>query len=1086
LAPHAPAWLAWRDCRRPAAPGIAAKEKRLLSPQVTFWPDADRPARGRLLIDPADRAEAAAQADPGAIVEAVADAEGDGLGKAAARLGLPFGARDRAELARADGERVIIAERAVRSVGLESALPVLLDTPVEGRGAFRAPASLRAWGLAARLATRVVTRQELVPSLREGVDGVVVAAWRATVDEDEQAAAALSQLAAAMPPAAHAIAACEATIWSPEALVSAFCDAVADLAVRQGTDAPDRQRPRGRLLPWPARWAEGLSDAEDPSVPLREPGELIAGLERWQSAGSAGDATGVTELTLYAPDTQEGSWTLELGVRTPLGVLVPASEVWREAGEQPLSASADAPGQRGAGDSGGRPAGAAELQEGLLAGLAMCARLFPPLQGALDEAAPSRLELTLEQAWHLITDAAPVLTAAGVVVSLPDELSTERLRTRLRVGLEPEDAEWQEHGEAVPGLADDATGFRWEVAVGETVLSQDEVDELAAADAPLVRLGDRWVWVAEGDRAALEQAGSGGRMGFGEAVALGLAGSQPDRGDGGASTGVDVVADGAVADMVSRLREIEAPLAAVDVPTGFVGDLRGYQRRGLAWLARQAAHGLGGVLADEMGLGKTIQLIAHLLARGGGPHLVVCPTSVVGNWQRELARFAPGVPTTRHHGTDRPGALDGSHGVVITSYGTLRRDAELLAGIEWDVVTLDEAQHLKNPQTAGAKAARALPAAQKVAMTGTPLENRLGDLWSLMNLTNEGLLGTRPRFGERFVTPIERHRDEEAAARLRRLVSPFVLRREKDDEAVALDLPDKIERTLTCFLTPEQAELYQTAVDRVVGVSAEDAEPGAESQQPVDDGPTADSRGADDGQLPVDGMARRGRVLALLTELKQICNHPANYLGEASDAAEPSRSGKLAAARELVAEVVDSGERTVIFTQFVPTGRLLAATLSADIGGDVGFLHGGLGTDERERLVDGFQHDPDAAPVLVVSLRAGGTGLNLTAATHVIHYDRWWNPAVEDQATDRAHRIGQTRGVEVHKLVTDGTVEERVASMLEEKRGLAESVVGSGESWVTELDDAALAELVALSPDADVERGEEESAPSTGVFRSVS
>jgi SNF2 family DNA or RNA helicase len=458
--------------------------------------------------------------------------------------------------------------------------------------------------------------------------------------------------------------------------------------------------------------------------------------------------------------------------------------------------------------------------------------------------------------------------------------------------------------------------------------------------------------------------------------------------------------------------------------------------------------GLGSVLADSMGLGKAIQLIAHLVLLGeeAGPHLVVCPTSVVGNWGREIARFAPGLVVTRHHGPDRPLRLDGVAGVVLTSYGTLRRDAEVLAAVDWDTLTLDEAQFVKNPSTAAARAVRRLRARQRLALTGTPLENRLGELWALLDAVNPGLLGSRGRFTRRFVTPIEQRGDTAAARRLRRLVAPFVLRREKTDPTVIADLPEKIERTVVAALTPEQAALYQSAVDRAL-------RGGALS------GTTA--------------MERRGRVLALLTELKQICNHPAQYLRERERTGRPQlggRSGKLALAREVIAEATASGAQVLVFTQYVEMGHLLVEQLADDLGTEVPFLHGGVPAAARDRMVAGFQGESDAPapPVFVVSLRAGGTGLNLTAATHVVHFDRWWNPAVEDQATDRAHRIGQSETVEVHKLVTAGTVEERVAEVLERKRELAEAVVGAGEAWLTELGDAELADLVALAADAPI------------------
>jgi SNF2 family DNA or RNA helicase len=499
---------------------------------------------------------------------------------------------------------------------------------------------------------------------------------------------------------------------------------------------------------------------------------------------------------------------------------------------------------------------------------------------------------------------------------------------------------------------------------------------------------------------------------------------------------VDVVTDGPLRDLVDRLR------GAGQVTEPYLRDidatLRDYQHRGVAWLQSMAALGFGAVLADDMGLGKTLQTIALLAGRDGDrPHLVVCPTSVVGNWERELARFAPYLPVIRHHGPDRPATLEEFKpgAVTVTSYGLLRRDAALLTTVDWDVVALDEAQQIKNQAAQTARLARKLPARARVALTGTPVENRLSELWSIMDFANPGLLGPFTRFRERYAVPVERWRDPDAAARLRRTVAPFMLRRVKSDPTVAADLPPKIESVIACSLTREQATLYQAAVTALL-----------------------------DEQNLGQGIARQGRVLKLLTALKQICNHPAQYLGQSGPV--PGRSGKLARATEMLAEVVDSGDRAIVFTQYREMGDLLAKHLSTALRlPKVPFLHGGVNRAARDAMVAAFQTDDDAPPLLLISLKAGGTGLNLTRATHVLHYDRWWNPAVEDQATDRAYRIGQTRTVNVHKLVTAGTLEERISTLLEQKRSLADAVVGAGETWLATLDDADLRALVSLSTD---------------------
>lgn len=464
---------------------------------------------------------------------------------------------------------------------------------------------------------------------------------------------------------------------------------------------------------------------------------------------------------------------------------------------------------------------------------------------------------------------------------------------------------------------------------------------------------------------------------------------------------------------------------------GLVADLRPYQAQGISWLCERAAQGQGALLADEMGLGKTVQAIGLLTTRTARlPHLVVCPTSLLGNWSREIARFAPHVRTVRHHGSGRGGSADTPAGtVVITSYPLLRAD-ESLQNQEWDVVLFDEAQQLKNPSAMVSKAARSLTANIRIALTGTPVENNLDELWSIISLTNPGILGTRARFRQRFVTPIQQRRSKTAAAALSQLVTPHMLRRTKSE--VASDLPPRLNSTVVCTLSEEQVMLYRLVIDRAFG----------------------DGLGS--------GIGRRGRILALLTELKQICNHPAQLLDDGD--VSRGRSGKFDRASEMLAEIVDDGERALVFTQYRRMGDLLSSGIGAALGtGPVPFLHGGLEVGQREVIVDSFQEDQHASPVLVLSLRAAGFGLNLTRASHVLHFDRWWNPAVEEQATARAHRIGQQRTLSVHTLITAGTVEEHIDRMHQEKRGLAEIVTDDPLVALTNLPDHQLREMLDLN-----------------------
>ncbi len=633
---------------------------------------------------------------------------------------------------------------------------------------------------------------------------------------------------------------------------------------------------------------------------------------------------------------------------------------------------------------------------------------------------PASLELDVEAAERFLEQAPAELARRGI-----DLVGPERL---VRAGISL-------RGRATPTAGGDHSKrfgreavVQWRLVVadddGPAALSDAELERAARAGATLLHSGRRWVRI---DPAALRRARR--RLedhvrDFAEVDAVTLLrlageGELDPPAPSAAPTWTDELLGGLPDE---RLREEHEPAS-------FHGELRPYQRRGLAWLRFLDRLGLGGCLADDMGLGKTATTLAHLLERPG-PHLVICPLSVVHNWEAEAGRFAPSLRVVVHHGAERD--LDDLTGadLVVTTYGLLARDIEHLAAIEWATVVADEAQVIKNPATHAAKALRALRAGQKLALTGTPVENRLADLWAILDAVNPGMLGSRERFRHRFAKPIERDGDGEAAARLRRMTQPFVLRRTKADRSLVPDLPDKIEQVAFAGLTREQAVLYQNVVDQLLADAA-----------------------------TTSGMRRRGLVLAALTRLKQICNHPAHVLGDGSRLA--GRSGKLARFDELVDELLDVDERALVFTQFREMGELLVRHLHERLQLTVPFLHGGVSRPGRDRMVADFQAGI-GPPLLLVSLKAGGTGLNLTAASQVIHYDRWWNPAVEDQATDRAWRIGQGRTVNVHKLVCEGTVEERIAAIIDQKRALADSVVGSGEAWLSEMSTAELRELVHL------------------------
>jgi len=668
-------------------------------------------------------------------------------------------------------------------------------------------------------------------------------------------------------------------------------------------------------------------------------------------------------------------------------------------------------------------------------------RAYPRLRDLPSDPYSLDLLLPTEVVVDLVAHGATALREAGVRLLLPRAWNIAEPSMRLRVN---SGAPAAESTVGMRGLL----SFRWELAVGDKVLTRAEMGRLIRAKSDLVQLRGEWV---QADHRALAAAA--------RYVAAHLDDSPVTLADmlgHIAATRVnkvpltEVTATGWAAELFEREGERE-PVAA---PTGLKAQLRPYQLRGLTWLAAMSRLNCGAVLADDMGLGKTVQVLALLVHERetrerrdtgpvGGPTLLVCPMSVVGNWQREASRFAPDLRVLVHHGKDRRHGLDLEAAVadadlVLTTYAILARDVTELSALTWDRVVLDEAQHIKNAATAQARAARAVPARHRLALTGTPVENRLEELRSILDFAVPKLLGTPQTFRARFAVPIEREQDQNALSRLRLVTGPFVLRRLKTDPTVISDLPDKLEMTVRANLTVEQAALYQAVVDDML-----------------------------DKIKNAKGMARKGAVLAALTQLKQVCNHPAHYLRDHSTLLRRGRhrSGKLALVEDVLDTVVADGEKALLFTQFREFGELLAPYLTERFGTAIPFLHGGVDKTKRDAMVERFQSE-SGPPLMLLSLKAGGTGLNLTAANHVVHLDRWWNPAVENQATDRAFRIGQRRDVQVRKLVCVDTIEERIDEMITGKSRLADLAVGAGENWITELGTDELRELFTLGAEA--------------------
>ena len=932
------------------------------------------------------------------------------------------------------------------------AFDFLLGLPEQPPRGFAFGSSLRFWIEVAKFSLELISKQQFMPSIREAKhDGSTTAffraAWEAVITENDEERVHL--LAEAMPPCCRAFPEKDKSqLLSPANLIMSFINRTIDAFIRKSLVPisllpPGRGR-RPKVVPVPEQWLRALSTDNPALVASREDLNAFSkALQAWlaQLQPAASDAPFRTCFRLDSPsdsgEEEKGEeWKVRffLQAKDDRSLLVPAEEVWKTRSPTLtfLKRRFKNP------------------QEQLLADLGKASQVIPLVERSLQTARPVGVDLNTEQAYSFLRHSAPLLEQSGFGVLLPSWWEKPGARIGVKLRLRP----------ASEGIGNVVTSgllgvkgivaYDWEVAIGDETLSEAEFEQLASLKVPLVQVRGQWVELRPEDvEAAIDffkhKHGSG-EMTLGEAMQLGLgAGAEGVETEVGLPV-VEVEAEDWLEDLLSSLSE-GLKITAVKTPRTFHGNLRPYQVNGVSWLAYLTKFGFGACLADDMGLGKTIQLIALLLHEREGkrekkpaPTLLISPMSVVGNWQREVERFAPSLKVMVHHGADRFTGKNfvrdaKKHDLVISTYALAHRDEAALSTVQWRHVVLDEAQNIKNPAAKQTQAIKKFKAEQRIALTGTPVENRLSEFWSIMDFLNPGYLKSAQHFRTNFALPIEKYRNKERAEILRCIIQPFVLRRVKTDPTIIRDLPEKMEMKVYYNLTREQASLYEAVVAEMldkIGVSK--------------------------------GIERKGLVLAALMKLKQICNHPALFLQDGSPLV--GRSGKLTRLEEMLEEVLAEGDKALIFTQFAGMGVMVRHYLQEKLGCETLFLHGGTPKKQRDAMIQRFQNDHYGPPLFVLSLKAGGFGLNLTAANHVFHFDRWWNPAVENQATDRVFRIGQKKNVQVHKFVCIGTLEERIDQMLEQKKELAESIISTGEAWLTELSTDQLKEVFRLSSDA--------------------
>ena len=852
-------------------------------------------------------------------------------------------------------------------------------------------------------------------------------------------------------------------LWHPSYLYSTFLDSVGDYLIRStlkkskfqtfdefySAEIKREENPDFRQN-WDYKFLKTLIK-KDNSFKVDEFYESILPtlIQNWtQSAlGFQLEYDFTLSLELIYPEKVEDSWSLKISLLSHDGATsIPLNELW---GGDKLKKE----------NYSNLLEGDEHYLEIILRTLGTASKLFPPIQKAFLNDIQHEIELTSSEVMDFLKHPKDLLIQSGFNIVLPEVFTLggkQRLTTSLIIRSKEDVKKKRGLSSVLPSVfdIDSMLDIKWDARIEGKKITEEEFNNLIDSNEPLVKLNGKWVLIDQSNIEDLRNIKKFRVNSYIDALKLGLIGKVQLQENG---SKFDVIVEGELNEIITRMQSIES-FEEIPCPSTFNGKLRDYQEVGIKWMGNMTKLNFGLCLADDMGLGKTIQVIAFLLylkekyPNKKGGILVVCPTSVLFNWQREFRKFAPTLEVILHHGSNRyknpseiPEFLK-AHRIFLTSYGTIRNDIDFLETIQFSGIIIDESQNMKNNTSKQTQAIYKLKSQYRICLSGTPIENRLIELWSLFNFLNPGLLGNREEFQERFIIPIERFQNQEAINDLKTIIAPFILRRVKSDRSIIKDLPEKNEMKITIELTNDQMILYKDLTEETLLTINDDT---------------------------IDNRKKRGLILALLVKLKQICNHPYHYLKKDIDSIETdkeikhiiSQSNKLERLLEMTDEVISNGEKVLIFTQFTQMGTIIKKILEWKYNFKILFFHGSVPEKKRSVIIDDFQSEEiESPPILILSLKAGGTGLNLTQGTTVIHFDRWWNPAVEDQATDRAYRIGQKSVVNVYKFITHRTIEEKIDSLLEEKRDLSEKIVTStGESWISNLNTEKLKELLVLS-----------------------